>query len=87
MLSSNEWIYESPWFFENYSILNVEYSLCTYMIAIESRIDRIGFRRAHTLIILFCNLLISSLFWHNDDELGRFINATDKINTQNNVTF
>lgn len=67
--------------------LRIEYSLCTYMVVIESRIDRIGFRRARILIILFYNLLISSLFRHNDDELGRFINVTDKINTQNNVTF
>lgn len=67
--------------------LRIEYSLCTYMIAIESRIDRIGFRRARMLIILFYNLLISSLFWHNDDKLGRFMNTIDKINTQKKVTF
>lgn len=56
---------------------------------IESRVDRIGFRRARILIVLFHNLLISCLFWHNVDELGdrRFVNATDKINTQKNVTF
>lgn len=69
--------------------LRIEYSLCTYMIVIESRVDRIGFRRARILIVLFHNLLISCLFWHNVDELGdrRFVNATDKINTQKNVTF
>lgn len=70
--------------------LRIEYSsLCTYMIVIEIRVDRIGSRGARILIILFHNLLISFLFWHNSDELGyyRFVNATDKINTQKNVTF
>lgn len=56
------------------------------MIVIESRVDQIGFRRAHILVILFYNLLISSLFWRNNDELDRFMNATDNINIQKNVT-
>lgn len=68
--------------------LNIRYVLIIVrMIVIESRVDQIGFRRAHILVILFYNLLISSLFWRNNDELDRFMNAIDNINVQKNVTF
>lgn len=81
MLSSDEWIYESPWFFENWIFVmylhdsNRKWNWSNWL------------PKGSYVNHLIYNLLISSLFWHNDDELDRFINVTDKINTQNNVTF